>query len=434
MEPECMNSSLDLFQRPPLQTNILKTINVSYNPLTSLDNSNTIEFHIPSNGDYYKDLGSLNLRLLLQIQDNAQPAGNPPVNPPTSLVVNNILHSLFRQCQVTLNGTHVSQDDTNYHYKCYLQTVLNYGLDARKTQLSAQAYHPDENDVNSTSDNHNAGIKDRRRLFGQYGGYKKVELVGKIHSDIFNIDRFLPSGIDLRVSLIKEKENFYMMGENSTGSIKILEANLTLDHKVINPEILAAHHYTLNSRNMIIPFTRTSVKQFTINSGLSSVSLDNVIMGKLPNSLVFGMVSHAAYNGSRTENPFNFSHFRLQNFSLYVNGEQTPTKPLSFSFGDEGNICTQGYVSLFKALGLWREDRGHQITRSKFENGYFLLAFDLTADHNFTDSCGNMTQEGTIRLEFKFDDPLTAPITCLVYSESDACMEIDRNKNVFISQ
>lgn len=53
MASECMNSSLDLFSSPPLQSNVLKTVQVVYSPITTLEGSNSLEFHIPSNGKYY---------------------------------------------------------------------------------------------------------------------------------------------------------------------------------------------------------------------------------------------------------------------------------------------------------------------------------------------------------------------------------------------
>lgn len=70
----------------------------------------------------------------------------------------------------------------------------------------------------------------------------------------------LPSGIDIRVTLIKEKPDFYMMGPNSHGT------NLSIDHKTINPEILYAHHQVLNTKNMILPYKRTAVKQHTVSN------------------------------------------------------------------------------------------------------------------------------------------------------------------------
>lgn len=316
-----------------------------------------------------------------------------------------------------------------------METVLNYGQSAKLTQLTSQGFYPDESNMNSTDAAINPGVRQRRAVFGTYGVYKKVELIGKIHSDIFNIDRLLPSGIDMHVTLNKEKANFYMMGAGSTGDIKILEATLSVDHKIINPKILSAHHYTLNTKNMIIPFKKTAVKQFTINQGVSSVTLDNIILGRIPNTLIFGMVSHAAYNGDRTANPFNFTHNNIQSFSLFVNGEQIPAKPLYFDYTPNlGDISTRGYITLFKTPGIYNQDRGHQITKTRFDNGYFLLSFDLTADQDGSDTCINPIQEGSIRLEFKMAENLAAPITCLVYTETDAGLEIDRSKNVFVTQ
>lgn len=55
LSKECMNSCLDLFAKPPLQSNVLKTIQVAYNPITALDNSTSIEFNIPSSGKKFND-------------------------------------------------------------------------------------------------------------------------------------------------------------------------------------------------------------------------------------------------------------------------------------------------------------------------------------------------------------------------------------------
>lgn len=41
---ECMKSELDLFSSLPVQSNILKTEEVSYKPIASLTNSSVIEF------------------------------------------------------------------------------------------------------------------------------------------------------------------------------------------------------------------------------------------------------------------------------------------------------------------------------------------------------------------------------------------------------
>lgn len=54
-----MNSELELFRTKPMQTNIVKTFEVAYKPLTSLENSSVIEFASLANIDQYRDLSSI---------------------------------------------------------------------------------------------------------------------------------------------------------------------------------------------------------------------------------------------------------------------------------------------------------------------------------------------------------------------------------------
>ena len=49
--------------------------------------------------------------------------------------VNNLLHSTFSSLSFSLNGKPVTLHETNYHYKAYLEKLLNYGSDASCTHL-----------------------------------------------------------------------------------------------------------------------------------------------------------------------------------------------------------------------------------------------------------------------------------------------------------
>jgi hypothetical protein len=42
---------------------------------------------------------------------------------------------MFSSLGVSLNGKHVTLHETNYHYKAYLEKLLNYGSDAYGTHL-----------------------------------------------------------------------------------------------------------------------------------------------------------------------------------------------------------------------------------------------------------------------------------------------------------
>lgn len=434
----CMKSELDVFELPPLQTNVTAVEQVVYNPTTSLNNSTSIEFIIPGNGDTYKNLSSIYLRLLVQINEKtpANITAEAKASAGKTGVVNNLLHSLFRQCTVTLNNVQVSQDN-DYHYKAFFQTLLNYGKDASSTHLATTGWYLDENNLDSLIITENPAHAIRNSWFesSAAGFNKKVELYGKLHVDLFNQPRFLVNNVDIKITLNKEKSDFYMMEDNSFSSdINILEANLFIEHVHVNPALLVAHHRMLEKSTAKYPYKRMTVRQYAINSGTSTLSLDNIVMGKKPNILLFAMLNNNAYCGTRNKNPFYFKNFGLQQFALYVDGKQVPSKPIVMQHSEtNGNITSRAYNSLFSAMGINYFDKGHQITKKLFDSCYFMLAFDLTADHSYSSVCLNPVSHCSLRIEGSFNANLTEAITCLILCEFDAMVEIDKLGTVAVT-
>lgn len=423
---EFMKTELDLFSSHPMQTNILKTEEIAYNPIASLDNPSSIEFMAVGNGDTYRDLSSVYLRLVVKIESKQIKDEKGQLVESSPGVVNNLLHSLFRNCTIYLNNKSISQSDNNYHYRSYFEKILNYGKDAASTHLETTGWNLDTGDMDSLE-----GVEVKKRV-KMYKNGAKVELMGKIHADMFNQSRLLLNNVDLKVVLNLEKSDFYMMTKSTDEStIKILTATMYMNHVTINPNILIAHHNILQKRNALYPYKRVEVKSFTLYSGNHSLFLDNVVMGQLPNLLIFAMVTSKSYNGSRDKNPFNFHHFNLQRFSLSVNGMQIPSQALEFDFLNKNAVMsTRGYNTLFNGTGIHYYDKGHQITKELYDNGHFMLAFDLTADRSYNSLCANYQNQGNIRIEGRFSQQLSEPITCLIYCEYDSCIKIDHNRGV----
>jgi hypothetical protein len=153
-------------------------------------------------------------------------------------------------------------------------------------------------------------------------------------------------------------------------------------------------------------------------------------MGQLPNLVIFGMVANDALTGDRKKNPFRFQHFHIERFNLNVNGSPVPIQPLEFSYGKDSTISMRGYQTLFKGTGIHYSDKGHQITKKLYDDGLFLLCFDLTNDHSYDGICTNMISQGSICAEGRFSQPLKESITCIVYMEFDTIIEIDSNRNI----
>ena len=115
--------------------------------------------------------------------------------------------------------------------------------------------------------------------------------------------------------------------------------------------------------------------------------------------------------------PFNFRHYNLDSFALYVNGKQVPSVGLTLGM-DHEKTSVMGYRTLFEGSGIHHSNAGLQITHDMYIAGYFMLLFDLTPDLGASGHSSHM-DNCTIRLELKFSKPLPDSITCLLYLEFD---------------
>lgn len=58
----------------------------------------------------------------------------------------------------------------------------------------------------------------------------------------------------------------------------------------------------------------------------------------------------------------------------------------------------------------------YQISKKFFDDGCFLLAFDLTNDLTYSANCANLLNQGSVRIEGRFSEELPNTVTCLVYA------------------
>ncbi len=277
MFTECMKSELDLFTQQPLQTNILKTEEVTYKPLTSLENPSTIEFACFGHGDAYFDLSSILIRFKLQIL-KFDGALYVEADKDQAGFVNNILHSLIQQVNISLNGKNISTPDNNYAYRSYIETLLNYGNDASKTHLEMCGWIPDSKATNTI-----ANLDGFKLRLVKTKNSKILEVVGKIHADMLNQPLLLLNNIDLRVNLSMHKPEFFLLTTDgaNTSTLKIISASLSMNHVSVNPNILIAHHKILEKTNAKYPFKKVEVKSFTVSPKGNILSLENVVLGQL---------------------------------------------------------------------------------------------------------------------------------------------------------
>ena len=207
---EGVKTELDLFTVPPTQTSIVDSHVVELQPMASLDSGGPIEFLIPGSGDDYLDLANTILHVQVKVTrangDDLDLAD--PVGP-----VNNWLHSLFGQVDVSLNGTLVTQSTNTYAYRAFIETLLSYGADAKGTQLTGQLWYKDtaaHMDAVEIVDGAaaNAGFVARREHIVRS---RVVDMMGRLQVDLFLQDKFLINGVNVKIRLVRNKASFALM-------------------------------------------------------------------------------------------------------------------------------------------------------------------------------------------------------------------------------
>ena len=133
---ECTKSELGLFS--VLQTQVTKEKGhwLDHLPVSSVADGGSITFLFPGTEDYV-DLS----KTILVVRAKVTKANGNNLDADEKIgIVNNFLHSLFKQVDVFLKEKQVTQATGTYAYRAYLETLLNYGLAAKESQLTSAMF------------------------------------------------------------------------------------------------------------------------------------------------------------------------------------------------------------------------------------------------------------------------------------------------------
>lgn len=434
---ECSKSELDLFYVPPTNTSIESGGWGIHYPVSVIDESDgPLEFNVPSTENDYVHLSKTYLYMvvefiktdLIKTENGGVLNEKDPFSP-----VNNFANSLFSQIDVALKSESIETSNSTYAYKAYISDLLNHGEDAKKTFLQSALFYKDtaeqmENQEIDFSKVHNNGFLQRRDQV--FRGKGSIELLSRLHSDIFNSDRYLLNGVDLTIKLIRNPPEFYLMKNSDAFNLraKIKSAVLFVRKAKISPQIILAHSMALEKATAKYPIKRVVVKTFTISQNMPDFSTPNLSTTVLPLRVIAGLVDSRAFNGSFKHNPFNFQHFNLRQIQLSLDSKNVPYyKPLDFDFST--NKYLRGYNTLFEGIDKPVFLHGNDISRKDYANGYCLFAFDLSPDLCSGDHF-NLLKTGNLILELSFARNLEQPIHLIVYMEFDNMIEINSARKI----
>ena len=421
---ESVHTGLDLFALPPTQTAVQDGLWVEYHPLATLAAGAPIEFAVSGATADYIDLSNTYLYVKAKVlrQDGTNPAADAVFAP-----VNYWIHSLFSQVDVSLNNILVTPSENTYPYRAYIESTLNYGREAKTTHLTSALYYQDTaNHLESLNEAENDGFRARA---AHAAAGREVDMIGRLHCDIFHQERYLLNGVDVKIRLIPSKSTFNLMTAAAANFKSVIShASLFVRKVRLNPSVTLSHAKALERGTAKYPLKRVVVKTFSIPTGNVGAVQDNLFLSQTPNRLVIGLVDSAAFNGENARNPFNFQTFGLSFLSLYLDGKQVPSKPLQPNFA--GGQYVRSFFNLMVSSGLANQDSGSNINRQDFAGGFALYSMDLTPSLIDDNQLFELVKSGALRMELKFVAPLQRSATVVVWAEMDSVLEIDRSRQV----
>ena len=99
--------------------------------------------------------------------------------------------------------------------------------------------------------------------------------------------------------------------------MKILDATLFITEVELKPFLLLAHASVLEmKRKAHYPVTHTQIKTFTVSSGAQHVSINNALLGQIPERIIIVLVKSTAFVGSASTNPLHFHHYDMTSLLL----------------------------------------------------------------------------------------------------------------------
>ena len=259
------------------------------------DLTGPINFRINNRIDkHYIDISNINMELTLAL---VKADGTPTAYSSTKAsFVNNIGLSIFKNVEVKLNQKVCTDGDQNYHFLAYMSKLLNYSPEFFRTQgpmfgwakdkagdMDAHAIVRAADVVKTTVQASPSGTvnmvktlpKEENPLSQRNGWffdnmevtkgtavttYKDVTFFDKLMVAPFMVDKLLPYGIDIYVTLQQASQEFFIMVADANKGEKLIIKDIKLHVpyvKLSDPTFLQLETTMKLGKSRRIPMVRT---------------------------------------------------------------------------------------------------------------------------------------------------------------------------------
>jgi len=436
-EEELTTGNLDYFTVAPPENVLRNGTTIELNTANNFLESGPFEFHINEDPEHYIYLPMTRLHMELRIvkadgadwtlpQPAAAEGGQAPANDSNALIshCNLLPHAMFRQIEIDINGVAVNDLSSSlYPIKSFMETVMSYGKDACDTHLKMLGYAKDTPGSEHSIAN-NAALTSRRDLIVVN---KTFFFNTPLHCDFFQMERFIPPNSKITIKIIRNMDSFPLISTGNLGKIQIKALKMYIHKIKIDEGFDKAIEARMLKEPALFPITQSKLKSFLIANGTQTLTITNIINGKLPRSIIIGFLHADSYNGILHKNPFTFNHFNLNMMNLKINGRPFTATPIRPNYAN-GDFLRE-YRRFLDHSGVHHSNHCLNITLEDFENNMNFYPFDFSPDLcNATHM--HATNNGYIDVDLGWSTGLTHNIYMIVYASYTQTIALDEKRNV----
>lgn len=342
-------------------------------------------------------------------------------------VVNNVMHSMWKQITVSLNGHEVEKID-DYPYRAYLTMLTSYspevlhnrGMMCGWAKDTAGAFTELALGINAP----NKGLETRTAPFKNSA---EVELIGRIESDVMNQGRNIPPDTSIEICLSRTSSAFVLMSPSEDASYKlaITSAELEVARDKLAPGLFKAQEALTKKFNLSIDHRHCKVVTYSVPVGSTSHKIAEAFKSKkqLPDRFVAFFVTNRAFSGTFANNPFEFRHFGLKYFAAKLNETATTVPHGGYKPNFAANSVTHEYYSLLREFNADEENFMIDVSLRDFARGYAIYPFRIVHRTRGGDVLGPPAT-GTIALDIEFSAALTEALTLVLVADYRGSFEI----------
>lgn len=445
-------SAMDIFEPEVVDKAVRHSRECVIRP-TSMQSAGPFIFQIPAENDLYVDTKTLRLHGKVKLKRKTTTGLVNLDETDLVTVANAFPKGAFKMIETYLNGVPLGNPSTPaYPYRSIMESLLSFTETAKKTHLECEYFKPDlpgHCEFDDYMIEQGTSMKEKAKTHPQANcaGYERYEKFAKsnqvdfsdtLRGEVSTFDRFLLNKVDIMFKFIRSDDSFFIQQKDESKEyvLHFDDLYMTVNKIELDEDFVEGVNSKLaGGKRGIYPISRSTVRTKQVANSLNYLNWSGMYQGKLPETIIIGMVDSKAFAGSKTLNPFNFQHFDMKNIQLKVNSVSVPSIRLDTVFNDADKTKRQlmrAYRHLNDHTGILSANDGTGITLDMFAEGFSLFPFDLSPDlclshHN------HLAQTGQIDLEISFGTDLPQNITIVALMNYNDTIEIDHERKIYVN-